>query len=172
MSHNRIFKLLTGVLCTVMLGQVGCGDDETGSTDTVSEPATLSEDLSSAGLAAGTWAVGNNGAPVCTATFSYPGSPPVTESVDLSGFQTFELIIDDEEETIVIRGQFDDLSARWRDDCIRFEGGTDSIENHSGCGEDVCTPFSEVRLCVEEGDTTFFAQVPDCGHNTFPIAQQ
>jgi len=151
---------------------MGCGDDETANTDTVSEPATLSEDLSSAGLAAGTWAVGNNGAPVCTETFSYPGSPPVTESVDLSGFQTFELIVDDEAETIVIRGQFDDLSARWRDDCIRFEVANDSVENHSSCGQDDCTPFSEVRLCVEDDETTFFAQVPDCGHNTFPIAQQ
>ena len=147
-------------------------DSSADTTDGDPETMSLSTRLRSAGLPAGTWDVDNAGVPICTGTFDRPGSPPVTESVDLSGFGTFELIIDDDEETVEIRGVFDTLSTRWEEPCLRFEAGLDAIQNHSSCGEDVCTPFHEVRICAVNGTTTFFARVPDCGENTFPITLQ
>ena len=152
-----------------------CGDSDDGGTsaaDTGGGSMTLSEQLTALGLEPGNYAVGNNGAALCSITYNYPGSPPVTENQYLAGYQTFELRVDDEDRVVTIRGDHDDLTMRWSDSCLRWEAGTDELTNHSACEEDECTPFNEVRVCVGEESPTFFGQIPECGHNTFPIARQ
>ena len=153
---------------------VSCGDTETDSETEADTggPATFSDVLSAAGLSAGNYAVGNSGAPLCSITYTYPGSPPVTENRFLAGYQTFEIRVDEENEVASIRGDHDELATRWSDRCLRWEAGVDEVTNHSSCEAESCTPFNEVRLCSGDDSATFFAQIPECGHNTFPIARQ
>ena len=152
-----------------------CGDSDTdggSSADAGGDPTTLSDQLTALGLAPGNYAVGNNGAALCSITYTYPGSPPVTENQYLAGYQTFELRVDDDNRIVGIRGDHDQLTMRWSEDCLRWEAGTDELTNHSACEEDDCTPFNEVRVCVGGESPTFFAQIPECGFNEFPIARQ
>lgn len=164
---------LTLVLASAL---AGCGDDanDGGGGDAGGQTAdTLSAELSASGLGPARYAVDNQGASLCSTTFTYPGSPPVTENQDLAGFESFEILVDDSAETVLARGRYDDLAMRWSDNCLRFEAGTDSVTNHSACeGDDTCTPFSRMELCVGAENNWFFAEVPECGHNTFPLVMQ
>jgi len=171
MQRAYIISRFVFVTC-LLAGLGGCSDDATpGDSDADSGPQTLAEELTAAGLPPGSYLVNDNDTAVCIRTYSYPGGGQVSEPVDLSGYEDLELLVTGDD--VAIRGFYDELSARWTESlCVEYDAGVDELTNHESCGEEDCTPFSLIRLCANGGEPTFFAAVPDCGHNTYPAEPQ
>lgn len=169
---SRLSHFLFALSLAVPLA--ACSDEASDGGDETPEP-TLTEALTTAGLPPGNWRVENGGNSVCIRTFNAPGGVQATESIGMSGFGTFELRVS-EDDAISLYGTTDELDARWLEEtqCLVHELATDAVHHHEACEDEErgCPPFSLVRLCANAGSPTFFAQVPECGQNTFPAVAQ
>lgn len=163
--HLLAVVVLTAAMFTA------CADDSTAPQPDAA-PLTLDEEMTTAGLPAGTYSVDDGGEPVCTDVITSPGSGlQRTVIYDLSGFETVVLIV--EEEVITLRGAYDDLGARWTEaDCVEYDSSVDQLTRRNDCSEDPCTPFSVVRLCANGGNPRLTAAVDSTCLNDFSASLQ
>ena len=157
-------------LTTAMI--VACSDEPTEPSPDAASP-TIDEQMTSAGLPAGTYSVDDAGEPVCTEVITSPGSGlQRTVIYDLSGFEVIDLIV--VEEVITLRGAYDDLGARWTEaDCVEYDSSVDQLTRRNDCGDDdPCTPFSVVRLCANGDSPRLTAAVDSTCLNDFAATLQ